>query len=152
MKHVILVPIAVFAAGLLLGCGSSNGPRRLSIQLVPSAPTLTINSYTIIDTQTTPELPKYYGSLTWSVQGYTSTCTELSLDPQNAPPMPNCPNGWIAQEQPMVYGVVTNAYYFSPPTAGTYTVLVQGQIQDPSSNQKIDYQGSASAVVTVTAK
>ena len=41
---------------------------------------------------------------------------------------------------------------YSPGVPGDYTVIVQGQITDQSSSQRIDYQGRASAAVTVTAQ
>jgi hypothetical protein len=150
MKQVF-VPVAL---SLLLftvtGCGSSSGPRRLSIQLSPSAPTLAVNSSVAIDAETTPGLPKYFGSLTWSIQGYGFKCTEVVSDPKTAPPMPNCPNGWLAYTQPMTGYTPTEASYYAPAAAGSYTVVVEGQINNQSSFQKLDYQGNASAVVTVT--
>jgi len=153
-KNVLVASFALglFAACALTGCGSSTGgPGRLTIQLSPSAPTLTVNSSVRIDAQTTPDLPKYNGSLTWGIQGYLDKCTEIVLDPLVAPAMPNCPNGWIAEEQPMVYGPMTQAYYYSPSTPGTYTVFAQGQIHNTSSFQKIDYEGSATLSINVTA-
>ena len=146
---LFLVSITVSA---FTNCGSSLGPARLSIQLSPSAVSLPVNSSASIDAQTTPSLPKYHGWLTWSIQGYPSAtaCTEVVLDPQMAPPMTGCPNGWLALEQPVTGFTTTSVYYYSPAVPGSYTVVVQGQITNQSSSQKIDYQGSASATATVT--
>jgi predicted small lipoprotein YifL len=151
MKNVVFVPVAVLAVYSLLGCGSSSGPRPLSIQLAPSAPTVSVNSSVVIDAQTVPELPKYYGDTTWTVQGYGEHCTEPALDPTIAPPMSGCPNGWLAYEQPgLPAPPPTQVYYYAPAIPGTCTVVFQGQIHNPSSFQKIDYQGNATAVVSVT--
>jgi hypothetical protein len=65
--------------------------------------------------------------------------------------MPGCPNGWLAYESPMTGYAPEQAYYYAPDAPGSYTVVVQGQINDQSSFQKIDFKGSANAVVTVTA-
>jgi hypothetical protein len=69
-----------------------------------------------------------------------------------APPISGCPSGWLAYEQ-AAFPVPppTQVYYYAPPTPGTYTVVFQAQIHNQSSSQKIDYQGSATAIVTVTA-
>lgn len=151
MKNVLVLPVAVLAVYSLLGCGSSSGPRSLSIQLTPSAPTVSVNSSVVIDAQTVPELPKYYGVTTWTVQGYGEHCTEPALDPAMAPPMSGCPNGWLAWEQPgFPAPPPTEVYYYAPAIPGSYTVVFQGQIHNTSSSQKIEYQGTASTVVTVT--
>jgi hypothetical protein len=156
MKKALALWLALASVAVcaLTSCGSSNAPARLSIQLSPSAPSLAVNFSVAINAQTTPPLPKYFGWLTWSIQGYPSPtdCTEYAVDPQMAPPMSGCPNGWLAMEQPMTGYTPTGGYYYSPGVPGDYTVIVQGQITDQSSSQKIDYQGSASAAVTVTAQ
>ncbi len=89
-------------SSLTCGGGSSNAPAPLSVRLSPSAPSLAVNSSVLISAQTTPSLPKYFGWLTWSIQGYPSIndCSEVLFDPQTAPPMSGCPNGWLAVEQP----------------------------------------------------
>jgi len=151
---LVLGSIVVYALTNCGGGGSSNAPAPLSIQLSPSAPSLAVNSSVPINAQATPPLPKYFGWLTWSIQGYPSPtdCTEYAVDPQMAPPMSGCPNGWLAMEQPMTGYTPTGGYYYSPGVPGDYTVIVQGQITDQSSSQRIDYQGRASAAVTVTAQ
>lgn len=156
MKNVLIrIALSVLAVYALTGCGSSSGPKRLSIQLLPATPTVAVNSSIAINAQTTPSLPKYYGSMLWSIQGYQSPgqCTEYYVaGPQSAPPMPGCANGWFAMENPMTGYTPLGGYYHSPAVPGNYTVIVQGQIADQSSSQKIDYQGSASVAVTVTAQ
>jgi len=149
LVQLVLASVAVCA---LTSCGSSNAPSRLSIQLSPSAPSLAVNSAVAINAKTTPPLPKYFGWLTWSIQGYPSAtdCTEVVFDPQMAPPMSGCPNGWLALELPMTGYTQTLVYYYASTVPGSYTVVVQGQITDQSSSQKIDYQGSTSAAVMVT--
>lgn len=136
----------------LAGCGgSSNGPATLQIQLSPSAPSLAINSSVLVTAQTTPSLPAHMSTMTWSVGNFSTQCTEgVTGDPSMAPPMPGCPDGWIA------YGITPSefppeaAYYYSPATPGTYQISVQGQIMNGS--QQVTYQGSTNATVTVTAQ
>jgi hypothetical protein len=155
MKNVLVgVALSVLAVNSLTGCGSSSGPKRLSIQLTPATQTLAVNSSVAINAQTTPSLPKYHGSMLWSIQDYQSSteCTEYVLDPQSAPPMPGCAKGWFAMENPFTGYTPTGGYYYSPALPGNYTVLVQGQITDQSFPPKIIYEGSASAAVTVTAQ
>jgi hypothetical protein len=147
---LVLGSVAVCA---VTSCGgSSNAPAPLSIRLSPSATSLAVNASVFIDAQTTPSLPKYNSTLTWSIKGYASPtdCTELVFNPQMAPAMPGCPNGWLAMEQPMTGYTPTGVYYYAPTASGSYQVLVQGQITDQSSIQKVDYRGSSSAAVTVT--
>jgi hypothetical protein len=42
--------------------------------------------------------------------------------------------------------------YYAPATPGTYQVQVQGEITDSSNPDKIDYQGTGTVTVTVTAQ
>ena len=88
--------------------------------------------------------------MTWSVANSTNQCTEQVSDPTNAPPMSGCPNGWIAWEESPSEFPPQTVYYYSPATAGSYQVSVQGQIMNNS--QQVTYQGSANAAVTVTAQ
>ena len=154
MKKALWLVLGSIVVCALTNCGggSSNAPAPLSIQLSPSAPSLAVNSSVLISAQTAPSLPKYFGWLTWSIQGYPSIndCSEVVFDPQMAPPMSGCPNGWLAVEQPQTGYTPTGVYYYASTVPGSYTVVVQGQITDQSSSQKIDYQGSTSASVTVT--
>jgi hypothetical protein len=151
---LVLGSVVVCALTNCGGGGSSNAPAPLSIELAPFAPSLAVNSSVAINSQTTPPLPKYYGWLTWSIQGYPSAadCTEVAFTPQMAPPMSGCPNGWLALPQPVTGYTQTGVYYYASPVPGSYTVVLQGQITDQSSSRKIDYQGSATAAVTVTAQ
>lgn len=157
MKKTLWLVLGSIVVCALTNCGggsSSNAPAPLSIQLSPSAPSLAVNSTVLISAQTTPSLPKYLGWLTWSIQGYPSAndCSEVVFDPQMAPPMSGCPNGWLAVEQPQTGYTPTGVYYYAPVAAGTYQVLVQGQITDQSVSQKVDFQGSSNAAITVTAQ
>jgi len=99
--------------------------------------------------QTTPTLPKYTGTLTWSIPSQPN-CAETVVNPAEAPPLPNCPSGWLASAVPLTGFTATAVYYYAPATAGSYQVDVQGQITDDSLIPKVEYQGSASATVTVT--
>jgi hypothetical protein len=42
--------------------------------------------------------------------------------------------------------------YYAPSTPGSYQVSFQGQIMDATDQNKVDYQGTASVTVTVTAQ
>jgi len=146
--------VVCFAVGLIIvcsNCGGSNSANTppLSIRLTPSAPTLAVNSSIFISAKTTPSLPEYYSTMTWSIQGYpTQTdCTEAVPNAQEAPAMSDCPNGWLAWEPPLTGYAQTGAYYYGPAAPGSYQVLVQGTIADPLTSQS--FQGNGSATVTV---
>jgi hypothetical protein len=132
----------------LASCGgsSSNGPGTLQFAMTPTAPTLAVNSSITISAQPTPTLPKYYGSTAWSVVGESGgECTQVQ-------PNPECPNGTLAWNLvPTGYQVLQVTYY-APATPGTYQVQVQGEITDSSNPDKIDYQGTGTVTVTVTAQ
>ncbi len=106
MSFQIQKTLAVcFVIGLLILCtncggGNSLNTPPLSIRLTPSAPTLAVNSAIFISAKTTPSLPEYYSTMTWSIQGYPSqtACTEAVPNAQEAPLMLDCPNGWLAWE------------------------------------------------------
>ena len=65
--------------------------------------------------------------------------------------MSACPNGWLAWELQPPGFPPQSAYYFAPSTPGGYQVVVQGEITDQS-GQKVEYQGNASATITVSAQ
>lgn len=143
-----------FVIGLLFICASCGGSTSantplMSIYLSPAAPTVAVNSSIFISAKTTPSLPEYYSTMTWSIQGYpTQTdCTEAVPNAQEAPAMSDCPNGWLAWEPPLTGYTQTGVYYYGPAAPGTYQVLVQGAIADPLTSQS--FQGNASATVTV---
>jgi hypothetical protein len=143
-----------FVIGLLFICASCGGSNSLntpplSIRLKPSTPTLAVNSSIYISATTTPSLPEYYSTMSWSIQGYQSQtdCTEAVPNAQEAPSMLDCPNGWLAWEPPLTGYTQTGVYYYGPVAPGTYQVLVQGTIADPLTSQS--YQGNASVTVTV---
>ncbi|MGC2112322.1 MAG: hypothetical protein WA655_22575 [Candidatus Korobacteraceae bacterium] len=153
--------LSLLVTSLLLfvvtGCGggnSSNTPAALTIQLSPAAPSVPVNASIAIDAQTSPSLPKYTGTLTWSIQGYSSPtdCTEVMGNPESAPPISGCPRGWLAWGPSLTGYTPLGVYYYAPDTPGNYQVVVQGQILDQTISQKIEYQGSATATVTVTAQ
>ncbi len=157
LKKALWLVLGSIVVCALTNCGggrSSNAPAPLSIQLSPSTPSLAVNSSVLISAQTTPSLPKYFGTLTWSIQGYRSPtdCSEIVANPQMAPAMSGCPNGWLAWEQPLTGYMPTGVYYYAPAAVGSYQVLVQGQITDQSVSQKVDFQGSSNAAITVTAQ
>ncbi len=133
---------------LLASCGGSSStmPAPLQIALTPSAPCIAVNSSIEIDAQTTPIFPKYLGQTTWSVPGESqSLCNQ-------APQSPSCPNGTFTLFfRPTGYPPAAITYY-APSTPGSYQVSVQGQINDATDPNKVDYQGTASVTVTVTAQ
>lgn len=141
----LLLPLVAIA---MLACGSSRGSAPLSINLSPTAPTIAVKSSVAINAQTFPALPKYYGSLTWMVKGFGISCTEAVPAPTNAPPMPGCSSGWLAYAQPMTGFTPTAVYYYAATIPGSFTVMVNGLITDPS-GQKIEYVGTAAVFVTV---
>jgi hypothetical protein len=143
--------LGLIAIGLLAGCGGgSSGTANLQIQLAPSTPTVTVDSSVLISAQTTPVLSKYFGTMTWSVQGSSGCAAGVAEDPQNAPPLSPCPNGYVLWGLTPPPDIPTAVYYFSPSSPGTYQVNVQGQITNTSG--AVANQGSASATVTVTAQ
>jgi hypothetical protein len=151
IKKTVVVCLAMGFIVVCNSCGGSNSANTppLSIQLSPAAPALAVNSSIFISAKTTPSLPEYYSTMTWSIQGYpTQTdCTEAVPDAQEAPAMSDCPNGWLAWEPPLAGYTQTGVYYYGPAAPGTYQVLVQGAIADPLTSQS--FQGNASATVTV---
>ncbi len=149
MQRLIIVAILSLT---LADCGgnSSAAPAPLLIQLSPPAPTLAVGTHIQITAQTTPSLPEYYGSMSWSIQGENPNICTQGLILSNPPDMTNCPNGVIAyQLTPSHYAIMYGDYY-APNQPGTYQINVQGQIMSTASTPTIEYQGSATATVTVT--
>lgn len=141
----------VFAAVsvcLLTGCGggSGNTPAPIQIQFSPSAPSIPVNSSIRITATTTPPLPtNYTGSGEWSIAGDSSACIQ-------ALPSSACPSGTLAWNiLPDGYVQLTVTYYASS-TPGTYQVSLQAEILDSTNQNKIDYQGTATLPVIVTAQ
>lgn len=148
--------LAAFATlllcSLLWSCGGSSPPKPLVVTITPSSAALTINASVHITFGTDPELPPYSRAITWAIQEYQSStrCTEERLDSNVSHPIADCPYGWLEITSPVgERQVPTEAYYYSPNTAGVWTVSVHAEITDGVS--KVEYQGSGSAVVTVTA-
>ncbi len=133
---------------LLAGCGGG-GPSGLNFQFTPSAPTVSVNSSVQITLQTSPPINYTSSTLTWQVGGSSSQCTELSIDPANAPPISGCDNGYIAAYSGIGPGnAPTLIYYFAPSTTGTYQISVSGKIYNGSG--KLLNQGSATVNIAVT--
>jgi hypothetical protein len=146
------VPVLI-AIGLLTSCGGggSTGIANLQIQLTPPAPSLAVNSSVLISAQTEPSKTGYFETLTWTVQGFPTSCVEVVENPQSAPPLSPCPNGWLAENSTPPPQLFLGVYYYAPSTPGTYQVNVQGQITNDSGTMIVN-QGSASATVTVTSQ
>ena len=115
IKKTFVVCLALGFIVVCNSCGGSNSANTplMSIYLSPAAPTLAVNSSIFISAKTTPSLPEYYSTMTWSIQGYpTQTdCTEAVPNAQEAPAMSDCPNGWLAWEPPLAGYTQTGVYY-----------------------------------------
>jgi hypothetical protein len=138
----LLVPLSICL--LIAACGgSSNTPANLQIQFSPAAPTVAVNSSIQITANTTPNFLQNDAQATWSIAGEGNECIQ-------APPTSACPSGtlqWVVTAyQPLT---VT---YNAPSTPGTYQVSLQAKIFDISYPNKVDYQGSATLPVIVTAQ
>ncbi len=151
LKKEIIIGFILGFVVFYTNCGGSNStnPVPLSIRLSPTAPVVALNSSIFIGAKTTPILPEYYSTMTWSIQGYQSQtdCTEIVANAQEAPAMADCPNGWLAWETPLPGYTVTGVYYYGPAAAGSYQVQAQGVIADQPTSQ--NFQGNASVIVTV---
>jgi hypothetical protein len=139
---------ALLVISLLASCGESSSPTpaTLQITLTPSAPSIAVNSSVVITADTTPAFPKYLGQMTWSVPGESQALCIQAM------PSSSCPNGTLTWEIRPPGFPPTQATYFAPSTAGSYHVTVQGQLNDATDTNKVDYQGTASVTVTVTAQ
>jgi hypothetical protein len=139
---------ALLVISLLTNCGgsSSNTPAPLQITLSPSAPSIAVNSSVEIDAQTTPIFPKYLGQTTWSVPGESQGLCDQGTQSSS------CPNGTFTLIIKPTGYPPTGITYYAPSTPGSYQVTFEGQITDATDPNKIDYQGTASVTVTVTAQ
>jgi hypothetical protein len=99
--------------------------------------------------QTNPDLPPYARSVTWSIQEYQSSarCTEQLVDSNVSHPIADCPYGWLEITTPTGRQNDFEAYYYSPNAAGVWHVTADASINNNGTTQ---YQGSGSAIVTVT--
>ena len=149
-KRSGLVILGCFLALGLAGCGGSATP--LVVTLAPPSASITVNSSVHIILQSPGNLPKYTSSVTWSIQEYSSgsNCTEVAGDPGNAPPMPNCPSGWLAYLQPLTGNSIEDVYYYAPGTATTAHVVATVKIYTNTSQSVVKSEGSATTTVTVT--
>ena len=134
----------------LVSCGGSSTPKPLSVTLSPSSTNLGVNASVGISSQTNPPLEKYTGSMIWSIEEYQSStrCTEQVPEANLSQPIANCPYGWLQLWPPQTGYTDTSAIYYSPSSAGIWHVTANASITN--GNGKTEYQGSASAVVTVT--
>lgn len=151
MRKFCTLPPVLWTVLAMVACGSSRQSEELRIKLAPSTSTITVGSSVVINAQTSPTLPKNYGSLTWMVKGFGISCSEAVADPANAPQVPGCSSGWLAYAQPGNGFTPTVVYYHAATIPGSFTVMVNGVITD-SSGQKIQNVGSAAALVTVKAQ
>jgi hypothetical protein len=148
-----LVILGYLALGLA-GCGGSLTITPLTVTLAPPSASITVNSSVQIVIQNPTDLPKYTSSIAWSVQedGSGSNCFEYSNDPSNAPPMPNCPSGWLAGLQPQTGYSTGRVYYCAPSTATTAHVVATVKIYTDTSQSVVKSEGSATTTVTVTSQ
>ena len=101
-KKVGLTILWCLIAFCMAGCGGSSGPTALVVTLSPPSASIAVNSSVQISLQN-PALPKYTSSVNWSIQEYGSStsCIEVATGlPSDAPPIPNCPFGWLALANP----------------------------------------------------
>jgi hypothetical protein len=149
-KRFCLVIAGCLLALDLVGCGGSATP--LVVTLAPPSASITVNSSVSIGLQSPTNLPKYTSSVTWSIQEYSSgsNCTEFAPDPGNAPPMPNCPSGWLAFLQPLTGDSIEGVYYYAPSAATTAHVVATVKIFTDTSESVVKSEGSATSTVTVT--
>jgi hypothetical protein len=149
-KRTGLVILGCLLALGLAGCGGSASP--LVVTLAPPSASISVNSSINIGLQSPTNLPQYTSSVTWSIQEYTSasSCTEFAPDPGNAPPMPNCPSGWLAYLQPLTGDSIEDVYYYAPSTATTAHVVATVKIFTDTSESVVKSEGSATSTVTVT--
>ena len=145
----LIVPAAVLVCSLMLSCGGSSAPKPLTVTFTPSSSSLGVNASAQQYIQTSPELPPYAHSVTWSIQEYqdSTRCTEEVLDSNVSHPIADCPYGWLEITTPVGRQNDLQAYYYSPDAAGVWHVLVEVSI---SNNGTTQYHGSGSAVITVT--
>ncbi len=149
-KRIGLAILGCLLALGLAGCGGSATP--LVVTLAPPSASISVNSSVNIGLESPTNLPKYTSSVDWSIQEYGTgtTCTEYAPDPGNAPPMPNCPSGWLASLQPLTGFSVGDVYYYAPSTATTAHVVATVKIFTNTSESVVKSEGSATTTVTVT--
>jgi hypothetical protein len=138
----------------LAGCGGSSAPTPLVVTLSPPSASIAVNSSVEISLQN-PALPKYTSWADWSIQEYGSStsCTEVAVGlPSDAPPIPNCPFGWLALARPLTGYPSTYLYYFAPSAPTTAHVVADVKFYTDTSQSIIKSEGSATSVVTVTSQ
>ena len=151
-RAIYLFVFAVFlVCSLMLSCGGgSSKPKPLTITISPSSAALGVNDSVAMSVETSPELPKYAGHVTWSIDEYQSStrCTEEVLDSNVSHPIADCPFGWLEITTPITGYPARIAYYYSPEAAGVWHVTTDANITNGTGTT--EYQGSTSATVTVT--
>lgn len=138
----------------MASCGGSSAPTPLVVELSPPWASIAVNSSVQISLQN-PALPKYTSSVIWSIQEYGSStsCVEVSNGlPSDAPPIPNCPFGWLALVYPETGYPSTYGGYFAPSTPTTAHVVATEKIYTDIHQSAIKSEGSATSVVTVTSQ
>ena len=154
-KTVGLVILQSLIAFGMAGCGGgSNGPTPLTVILAPPSTSITVNSSVQIVIQSPTDLPKYTSSIDWSIQedGSGSDCFEYANDPSNAPPMPNCPSGWLAGLQPQTGYSTGSVYYYAPSTPTTAHMVATAKIYTDIHQSVVKSEGSATTTVAVTSQ
>ena len=139
----------------IAGCGGSSGPTPLVVTLAPPSASIAVNSSVDVVLQNPTDLPKYTSSVSWSIQEYGSStsCLEVAVGlPSDAPPLPNCPFGWLATPNPQTGYSPLDGYYFAPSTATTAHVVADVKIYTDIHGSTIKSQGSATSVVSVTSQ
>ncbi|MGB7553758.1 MAG: hypothetical protein WBM04_05255 [Candidatus Korobacteraceae bacterium] len=138
----------------LAGCGGSSAPTALVVTLSPPSASIAVNSSVQISLQN-PALPKYTSSIDWNIQEYGSStsCVEVSTGlPSDAPPLPNCPFGYLALTYPSTGYPSLYGGYFAPSAPTTAHVVATVKIYTDIHQSAIKSEGSATSVVTVTSQ
>lgn len=152
------VGLAIFGCLIAFGmasCGGSSAPTALVVELSPPSASIAVNSSVDIGLQSPTDLPKYTSSVVWSIQEYGSStsCLEVATGlPSDAPPLPNCPFGWLATPNPQTGYSPLDGYYFAPSTPATAHVVATVTIYTDIHLSTIKSEGSATSAVTVTSQ
>ncbi len=139
----------------LAGCGGSSGPTALVVTLSPPSASIAVNSSVDISLQSPADLPKYTSLVDWNIQEYGSStsCREVAVGlPSDAPPIPNCPFGWLALVNPQTGYSPAYGSYFAPSAPTTAHVRADVKFYVDTSSSAIKSEGSATSVVTVTSQ
>lgn len=141
----------------LSGCGgtsSSTGPGSMMVTLAPPSANVAVNASVQISVQNPSSMPKYTSWVDWSIQEYGSStaCTEVVGDPQHAPPLANCPSGWLALPMVMTGFPRSYVYYFAPSALTIAHVIADVKFYADESQTAISFEGSGTSAITVTSQ